>query len=382
MIALVNGQIIDVIKKEKRKATILIDQGMIKAIGQNISIPEGAETINIEGKTVMPGMIDAHTHVGILEEIYREGDDANEIADPATPHLRAIDAINPFDKGFIDAYTAGVTTVMTGPGSANVIGGQSLVTKTYGKIIEEMVVKNPTGLKVAFGENPKRVYGEQQKKSPFTRMGTAAILRENLLKADHYRKKKSAGEHVDRDLKLEAMALVLDKEIPLRAHAHRADDMITAIRIAEEFDVDIVLEHGTEGHKIVEYLSDKNIPVVVGPSMIGRAKLELEERNFKTAGILATHGVKVAITTDHPVIPINYLTVCAALAVKAGMDQWEALRAITINPAEIIGLEDKLGSLCVGKMADIVVLDGDPLDIRTNVEQVFINGLKTADSTS
>ncbi|MGF7184276.1 imidazolonepropionase-like amidohydrolase [Desulfitispora alkaliphila] len=382
MKALVNGTIIDVVGRREFRGTIVIDGDRIASVIEGDNVPQGAEVEDMTGNYLMPGMIDAHTHVGILEEIYRiEGDDVNEVSDPATPHLRAIDAINPKDVSLADARSAGITVVVSGPGSANVIGGQNLVMKTSGDVIDDMVLVDPVGLKVAFGENPKNVYGQGQKKTPFTRMGTAAILRENLVKADTYLKKLRVGEKVDRDLKLEALALVLERKIPLRAHAHRADDIMTAIRIAGEFSVDLIIEHCTEGHEIVEQLKKHNVPVVIGPSLMGRAKVELGDRSFKTAGILASNGIKVALTTDHPVVPINYLPLCAALAVKAGMDQWDALQAITINPAEIIGISDERGSLEVGKKADLVVAAGEPLDIRTKVLSVYQDGKKLQIST-
>lgn len=367
LIALVNGTIYTMEGQIIEKGIILIDNGKIKEIGKEISIPMNVEVIDVLGKYVFPGFIDAHDHIGIFEEGVGElGEDGNEWTDPITPHVRALDAINPADKAFEDAIMGGVTCVFTGPGSANVIGGQSIAMKTFGTIIDDMVIKAPAGLKVAFGENPKRVYGEQ-KKMPVTRMGSAALLRETFVNALNYKNKRQDNLEkntvFEKDIKMEILCEVLDKKIPLRAHAHRADDIMTAIRIAKEFDLDIVIDHCTEGHLISKELTKLEVPVVVGPSLTSRSKPELKNLSFKTAGILANKGVKVALMTDHPVIPLQYLPVCAALAVREGMKEEDALKAITINAAEIIGIQDRVGSLKPGKDADIVIWDNYPLDI-------------------
>lgn len=335
--------------------------------------------VNATGKWVLPGFIDAHCHVGIGEEIYQyEGDDLNEMTDPLTPELRAIDGINPEDIGFRDARLGGVTAAFTCPGSANVVGGTGAVIKTAGRIIEEMIVREPAGLKVAFGENPKSVYGEQ-KKMPMTRMGTAALLRQAFVDAQNYRDKLEQGKSdpeklPERDLGLETINLVLEKKIPLHAHAHRADDIMTAIRIAREFDVDLILVHCTEGHKIADIIEGYAYPVVVGPSLVNRAKVELKDKSFETPGILVKKGVKAAIMTDHSVTPIEYLPLCAALAVKSGMNEEDALKAITIWPAETLGVADRIGSLEEGKDADIVVWNGKPLSLDATTDTVLING--------
>lgn len=379
MLALINGRIKPMVGPDLDRGVILIKDGRIQTVGSQISIPPEAEILDLTGKVVVPGFIDAHCHVGILEEIYYpEGDDLNEMTDPATPHLRAIDAINPGDVGFADALEGGVTTVVTGPGSGNVIGGENLAMKTAGIIVDHMMVKNPVGLKVAFGENPKRVHGGN-KKSPMTRMATAAVLRENLVKAYNYMRKLEQGTRdpekmPDRDLKMESLVRVLKRELPLRAHAHRADDIMTAVRIADEFNLRLVIEHCTEGFKIADELARRNIPAIVGPLLTNRSKVELQFRTHANAGILSKAGVKVAIMTDHPVIPINYLSLCAALAVKAGMEETDALKAITINAAEIIGLEDRIGSIQPGRDADLLIMNGEPLELKTRIEQVFING--------
>lgn len=375
MIAIINGKIF---APEPVEGIVLIEGSKIVAVGL-VEVPEGAQVIDAEGKWILPGFIDAHTHLGVCEETYRiEGDDTNEMTDPITPHVRALDAVNPEDEGLADAVKGGITTAFTVPGSGNVVGGTGLVIKTFGKVVDKMVVREPAGMKVAFGENPKRVYGDE-KKMPMTRMGTAALLRETLFKAQHYMEALEKGkddpeEMPERDLRLEAMIAVLTKQIPLRAHAHRADDIMTAVRIAREFEVDLVIEHCTEGHKIAEELAEAGIPAVVGPSLSNRAKIELKDITFKTAGILAKAGVKVALMTDHPVIPVQYLPICAGLAVREGMSREDALKALTINPAEILGVADRVGSLTPGKDADVVIWSGDPLEIVSKPELVMIDG--------
>ena len=378
MLAINNAKILTMNGKEYENGTILVKEGKIKKIGEDINIPEDTEVYDAAGKVIMPGMIDAHTHLGVSEEgVGWEGADYNETSDPITPHLRAIDAINPEEEGLKDAYTHGITSVMTGPGSANIMGGENLVIKTKGKTIDQMVVKSPAGVKAAFGENPKRVYNEQNK-SPKTRMAVAAIMRKTFMEAEDYLKKKENAEKedkpFDRDIKMETVARVLDKEIPLKAHAHRADDIMTILRIAREFNIDVTLEHCTEGHKIAEEIAKSGFPAIVGPSLTTRAKVELKDRTYKTPAVLAEAGVKIALMSDHPVVPIHYLPVYAALAVRSGLDRSEALKAITINPAEILGVDDRVGSLAVGKDADMVVFNGDPLSFDTEVETVFIDG--------
>ena len=375
-----NGQIKSMAGQEF-VGNILIEGGKITAIGGDaeVKVPSEAIVIDALGCFVLPGFIEAHCHVGIGEEIYRwEGEDLNEMTDPVTPDMRAIDGINPEDEGFRDARLGGVTAVFTGPGSGNVIGGTGVVMKTAGKIVDKMIVRDPAGLKVAFGENPKMVYGEQ-KKMPMTRMGTAALLRQALVDAQVYRDKLEEGKTdsdkiPERDLGLETLMKVINREIPLRAHAHRADDIMTAIRIAREFKVDLVIEHCTEGHKIAEELAELGYPAVVGPLLTNRSKVELKDKSFKTPGILAKAGVKVAIMTDHSVTPIEQLPLCAALACKAGMDEEDALRAITINSAEILGVSDRIGSLEVGKDADIVIWNEHPFILTARPLYVIIDG--------
>lgn len=378
MILIKDAQILTMTGQDYKQGSILIKDGKIVKIAKKIENKDDYQVIDAKNLTVMPGIIDAHTHLGIEEDgVGWEGRDCNEMTDPINPHLRAIDAINPEDKAIKEALQNGVTTIMTGPGSANVLGGESIVIKTKGKTIDEMILKNPAGLKTAFGENPKRVYKEQNK-LPTTRMGIAAILRENLMKAEDYLNEKEHALKEDkpfkRDIKMESLIRVLNKELPLKVHAHRADDIVTAIRIAKEFNLDITLEHCTEGHKVADIIAKEKIPAIVGPSMTGRVKVELSDLSFKTAGILAKKGVKIALMSDHPVIPTKNATVYAALAAKEGLDRKEALKAITINPAEILKVDDRVGSIEENKDADLVIFDGDPLEISSKIVNVVING--------
>ncbi len=375
MKALINCRILTMEEENFDNGYILIGNGKIMSIGiGGNTFPAETEIIDLEGKTVMPGLIDPHCHLGIYEEIYRiEGNDANEYSDPITPELRALDAINPSDEGFFDALHGGVTTVGVCPGSANVVGGSCVALKTFGKTIDEMLIKEVVGLKIALGENPKRVYGEQKKK-PITRMAVAALLRSQLVKARHYLNKKKGTGGFEPDLGLEQVALVLEGKVPLRAHAHRSDDILTALRIAKEFQVPIVIEHCTEGHLIVEELKESQVSVVIGPSLTSRAKVEMKNRSFATAGILAKAGIEVALCTDHPETPIQYFFLCGALAVKEGMEENAALRSMTINGAKILGVADRVGSLRPGKDADLIVLDGSIFDLKTKITAVYING--------
>ena len=380
MLFIKNGYIYTMAGDIIEGGSILVKDGKIVEIGKDIVAPLDAEVIDAKGRMVTPGFIDAHCHLGMWEDSMGfEGDDGNEWVDPVTPQLRSIDGINPMDITFKEAYVGGVTTAITGPGSANVIGGEFVALKTYGKRIDDMIVKFPVAMKVAFGENPKRVY-EGQKKSPITRMATAAILRETLFKAKAYLEKKERAKEdpskmPEFDMKMEEMAKVLKKEMPLKAHAHRADDIFTALRIAKEFDVDITLDHCTEGHLIADYIAKEGKPAIVGPSLTDRSKVELRNLTFKTPGILQKAGVKIAIMTDAPVIPLQYLPLCAGLAARSGLDEMEALKAITINPAEIVGISDRVGSLEVGKDADIVIFNGNPIkDIDCKTFATIING--------
>lgn len=335
---------------------------------------EGEEIIDVAGAWVMPGLIEAHAHIGITEEKTGQiGDDCNEGTDPVMPGLRAIDAVNPMDPAFHDAIQAGITSVMTGPGSANVVGGQFVFLKTHGRCVDDMVVKNPAAMKAAFGENPKTAYGEQEK-LPSTRMGSAYLLRKELFEAERYAALKEEGRLTEPDFDMEAWLPVLRKEIPLKAHVHRADDILTAIRIAREFDIRLTLDHCTEGHLIADKIAAAGFPAIVGTGLTSRNKVEVEYMSFKTAGELVQAGVKVAVTTDHPVALIQYLPLCAGLAVKNGLPMEEGLRALTLYPAEICGVEGRVGSIEEGKDADIAVFDGNPMEVFTQTLYTIIDG--------
>jgi imidazolonepropionase-like amidohydrolase len=378
MLLIKNGKVLTMADKSYENGCVLINQAKIVQVDQDIKVGADVEVIDAKGGWVLPGLIDAHCHVGIFEEdMGFEGADGNESVDPVTPHLRALDAINPMDAAFSEAVAAGVTSVMTGPGSANVVGGQFVFMKTSGINIEDMVVMEPAAVKVAFGENPKRVYSAQ-KKMPATRMGTAAVLRETLTRAVNYKNKKEKaiikGEDIEIDFKMEAMLPVLNKEIPLKAHAHRADDILTALRIAKEFDVLITLDHCTEGHMIPDYIKASGAPALVGPTLTFRTKIETKNKSFSTPSVLRDNGVKVAIITDHPVTPIQYLSICAGLAAKEGLGIEEALKAITINAAEVCGTADRVGSLEVGKDADIAIFSGNPMEVFTETLFTIIDG--------
>ena len=359
---------------------ILIDNGKIIEIGKNITVPGGCEVFDASGMLVTPGLIDAHTHIGGHESAVRwEGADYNETSDPVTPEMRAIDGINPMDESFSSALAGGVTAAVTGPGSANVIGGTFLAMKLWGNCVDEMVIRNPVGMKAALGENPKGCYGQNGRKKPVTRMGIAALLRQTLTRAAEYEKNRNdPSKDSPADLQMEAMLPVIRREIPLKVHAHRADDILTAIRIAKEFDIDITLDHCTEGHLIIDQLKKARKPVLVGPSFNSKNKFELKNKTFATPGILAKAGLEVCIITDAPVIPLQYLSLVAGLAVRYGMDEKDAWKAITFNPAHVAGIDDRVGSLEPGKDADLAVFNGNPLrEIQAVPVQVFVNGEPT-----
>lgn len=362
--------------RDIEKGTLLIENGKIKAITpEEVSNDCKAENIDAVGRYITPGLIDVHTHLGLCEEgVGEDLCDVNETTGPANPHLRVIDAINPADSAFKDARAAGVTTVQVLPGSANVFGGEAAILKTYGTNVDEMALEKNSGLKVAFGENPRKAYGKEQKKVPGTRMAIAAILREELTNADNYLTEKEIGATSKRDLKLEALARLLQGEVVMRAHAHRADDIATALRISSEFNLEVSIEHCTEGQKLAEPLAERKIPVAVGPNLSAKSKVELRELSWHNIVNLAAAGVAFSIITDHPVVPINYLNVCAALAVREGLSETEALEGITINAARHLGLESRIGSLEPGKDADLVIWSGHPLDYRSRVEKTFIDG--------
>jgi imidazolonepropionase-like amidohydrolase len=381
-VAITGGRVVPISGEPIDNGTVLVADGKITAVGADVKVPEGTEVIDAAGSWVLPGFIEAHGHVGVHEEAEGwAGSDTNEMTDPVTANVRALDAINPADLGFRDAVGGGVLAVNVNPGSGNPIGGQTCAVKCWGRTVDEMLLRAPAGLKSALGENPKRVYGEQ-KKTPSTRLGVAAVIRGAFVEAANYQAKidaearKPAEERkpVDRDLKLEALAKVLRREIPWRQHCHRADDIATAMRIADEFGYDLVIDHGTEAHLVADLLAARNIPVIIGPLFTSRSKVELRNRSLANPGKLAEAGVTIAITTDHPVVPINFLVHQASLSVKYGLDRETALRALTINPARIIGVDERLGSLEPGKDADIVIWSGDPLDVLSRVQRAFQDG--------
>ena len=377
MLLIKNGLIHDAVNREPYRADILADGGRIVKIGAELSAPEGARVMDAAGLNVWPGFVDAHTHIGLDGSgIGYEGRDYNEMNDICCPQLRAIDGINPMDPSLKTAREAGVTTVCTGPGSANVLGGTFTAIKTVGRRVDDMTVRAEVAMKCAFGENPKRCYRD---KCDSSRMSTAAILRRALFEARDYKvRKDAAGGDVTKmpkfDMKMEALLPVLERRLPLKAHAHQANDIFTALRIAHEFDVDITLEHVTEGHLIAEELAAEDVPLAVGPTLTHASKFELQNKSWETPGVLARAGCRVSIITDNSVIPQQYLPLCAGMAVKAGMDPFDALKAITVNAARHAGVGDRVGSLEAGKDADIVVTDGCPFEVFHTVKAVVING--------
>jgi len=362
MLFIKNGYIKTMAGADIKNGCVLVDDaGKIAAVGTDLNAPDGAQVIDAGGKLVTPGCVEAHCHIGLWEYgIGWAGSDGNESSDPITPQLRAIDSINPMDKCFAFAIKGGVTSACTGPGSANVVGGTFAAIKLYGKRVDDMVIKHPVAMKCALGENPKSSYGKNGK-APKTRMATAAMLRELLFKAKRYYEDKENGKNPGFDMKLEAMIPVIKGEIPLKAHAHRADDIFTIIRIAKEFNVKLTLDHCTEGALIAEDLAKEGYPALVGPSFGMSGKNETRNKSFATPAVLHKAGVPICIITDHDVIPQENLPLCAAWAVDAGLDVEEAWRAITINPAKVIGIADRVGSLETGKDADIVIWTADPM---------------------
>ena len=384
MTTLIRGGLVhDAVHRDACKADILLADGKIAAIGTDLTAPADAVIFDADGLDVFPGFVDAHTHIGLDGYgIGYEGCDYNEMNDIWTPQLRAIDGINPRDPSLADARRAGVTCVCTGPGSANVLGGTFLAMKTVGDRVDKMVVRDPVAMKCAFGENPKRCYRD---KCDSTRMSTAAFLRGALMQArDYGARKQAANGDITKmpayNQKLEALLPVLAREIPLKAHAHQANDIFTALRIAREFNLRLTLEHVTEGHLIADELAgEKDVPMAVGPSLTFASKFELQNKSWSTPAVLTAAGCHVSIITDSSVIPQQYLPLCAGMAIKAGMDPFDALKAITLNPAEHIGVADRVGSLEVGKDADLVITNGCPFEVMTEVKAVFIDGARIAE---
>lgn len=360
-------------KEDTFTGSILVGNGRILEVSPHLTLPASAdcEIIDVGHQHVFPGFIEAHCHMGITEEKKgKEGEDCNEMVHPITPMLRAIDAVNTMDAAFHDAVEAGITAAMIGPGSSNVVGGQFAVVKTSGRRVDDLIVKAPAAMKVAFGENPKTNFANAGI-SPVTRMGIAGLLRQELVKAYQYMERKDKSAF---DFHYEAWIPVLERKIPLKAHVHRVDDIFTAIRIAKEFHLSMTLDHCSEGHLIADELAEEGFPAIVGPDLASRNKIEVQNAAFKTAGILAEKGMLIAITTDHPVSLIQTLPLCAGLCVKAGLPMQEGLRAITINAAKICGVSERLGSIEAGKDADIAIFDGNPMEIFTNTLMTMIDG--------
>ena len=374
MQAILGGKVYTMNGTPLKNGVVLLDGEKIAAVGENLALPEGCEVFDATGKIVTPGLIDAHTHLGVYAEPTEwSAEDGNETSGPVTPAMDALDAINPSDIAFDDAFSGGVTTVMIAPGSANAVGGQCVVVKTVRRpTVESMILRRHAGLKIAFGENPRRVYGDKQK-APVTRMATAYLIRETLQKARDYLKKKDTKEFVP-DFGMDAVLRVLRHEMPLRAHAHRADDIMTALRIAREFDVEIVLDHCTEGHLIAEELAKRQARAAVGPQLITRAKMELKDKSYRTPAILEKHGIQFALVSDHPVVPNMFLSAYAGLAVRFGLSPSSALRAVTTDPAEILGIADRVGKLAPGYDADIVVWSGEPIELASRPEKIWVGG--------
>ncbi len=359
---------------------ILIVGDQIKAVGRDIDIPKDCKIYDMTGKYITPGLIDAHTHIGLDEEIYRiEGNDVNEIGSPTTPYLRAMDGVNFFDLAFADAVKGGVTRSLCMPGSANILGGQAVFLRHLASSPANMVYKSSFALKAALGENPKRVYA-QEKKMPRTRMANASLLREAFYKAAKLMEKDKKKISAEEEFKQDAVIKVLKKEIPLLLHVHRADDILTALRIKDEFDFNLIIQHGTEAFLVVDELIKRNVPVSLGPLFVNRSKVEMKEVSFANAFKLDKAGLKFSFITDHTVTPIEHLRVCAALAVREGLNEDTALRALTINPAEMLGVDNELGSIAPGKQADFVVYDNHPLEFNAKVLMVVVDGLIWGDN--
>lgn len=374
MLLIQNGTLFPMTGEKPFSADILADGGKIVRIAEKIKAKEGTQVIDAAGMEIYPGFIDAHSHIGISEEKSgKPGDDCNESTNPITPCMRAIDAINPMDSAFHGALAVGITGVMAGPGSSNPIGGQFAFLKTDGRCLDDMIVLAPAAIKIAFGENPKSCYGINGN-TPITRMGIASLIREELFLARQYFENEKNNDGGEKTFTMECYRQLFEGNIPLKAHVHRTDDIFTAIRIAKEFDLGLTLDHCTEGHLVAEKIAESGFPAIVGPSLASRTKDEVSQSDFKTAGILHRAGVTVALTTDHPVSHIRCLPLCAALAAREGLGKEEALRAITINAARICRVDHRLGSLEVGKDADMVIYSGDPLDIFSTAMATVING--------
>lgn len=381
MLLIKNGKVVTMAEQDFENGYVLIDNGKITKVGKDIDFDESlAQVIDAKDCIVMPGLVESHCHIGITEEKKGfEGDDCNETMNPITPYLKALYAVNPMDSAFHSALNAGITSVMVGPGSSNIVGGQFVFMKTHGRLMDDLVVLEPAAMKIAFGENPKTSYFNKNM-MPSTRMTISAMLREELYKAKLYYDKKLAAEkkgdkdNFETDFQKECWIPVLKKEIPLKAHVHRADDILNAIRIAKEFDLNLTLDHCTEGHLIAKEIKKSGFPAIIGPSLASRSKIEVQNMDFKTAGILQKEGVLVSIMTDHPVSRIQYLPICAGFAAKEGLGIKEGLKAITINAAKICNVSHRVGSLEAGKDGDVAIYDGNPMETFTKTIYTIING--------
>jgi imidazolonepropionase-like amidohydrolase len=381
-VAITGGYVVPVDGEAVEGGTVVIRDGRISEVGgPDVEVPDGVEVVDATGMWVLPGFVESHGHVGVWEEAEGwAGQDTNEKTDPNGARLRALDAINPLETGFTDALSGGVTTIVVLPGSSNPIGGQTAAIKTAGRTVDEMLIREPVSVKSALGENPKRTYGDQNK-LPSTRLGVAAVIRDAFTAAQNYRARREhaagEGKPFDRDLTHETLVRVLDGELPWTQHCHRADDIATAMRLAAEFGYRLIVNHGTEAHLIADLLAAKDIPVIIGPLFTTRSKVELRNRSLRNPGRLARAGVQIAITTDHPVVPIHFLVHQATLAMKEGLDRETALRSITTNPAQIMGLSDRVGALRPGLDGDVVLWSGDPLDVMSRALHVYVGGRRT-----
>ncbi|MDT0341348.1 amidohydrolase [Streptomyces litchfieldiae] len=379
-IAITSGHVVPIDSDPIDGGTVLVLDGRIAAVGPDaeVAVPDGVRVVDAAGAWVLPGFVEAHGHLGVHEEAEGwAGQDTNEMTDPNGARMRALDAINPADTGFADALAGGVTSAVIKPGSGNPVGGQTVAVKCWGRSVDEMLIRQPVSVKSALGENPKRVYGEK-KQLPSTRQGVAAVIRDAFTRAQDYRARReharSEDKPFERDPSLEVLVRVLDGELPWCQHTHRADDIATALRLADEFGYRVVINHATEAHLLADEIARRGVPVISGPLFTTRSKVELRQRTLANPGILTRAGVKVAITTDHPVVPINFLVHQVTLSVKEGLDRDEALRTITANPAGIMGLDDRVGALRPGLDGDVVIWSGDPLDVMSRALRVFIEG--------
>lgn len=376
VLALTGGRVLGISQPPVDPGVVVIEDGRIAAAGANPDIPPGARIVDVSGAWVMPGFIDAHTHIGTLEDgVGIAGDDHDEATSPVTPQLRVIDAINPADMAFADAVAGGVLAVGVNPGSCNVIGGQAAALRTVGRTVDEMILRSPAGVKSALGENPKKAYGAQGR-YPSTRMGIAALIRQTLTDAADVAERVAAGERAPADLGVRVLMQVLAGELPWRQHVHRADDIATALRLADEFGYRLVIDHGTEAGRLADVLAERDVPVLLGPLIVGRGKVELRERSFDTAARLAAAGVSLSLITDHPVVPIELARVQAAFAVRAGLKHELALRALTINPATVLGVDHLIGTLDPGTDADVCVWSADPLELSSQLRAAYVRGIQ------